>query len=972
MDTPHLCPKCGRPLSPNAPQGLCPICLLAAGFPTGTQAAPGDTVPPPRAAFAPPTVAELAPLFPQLEIQECIGQGGMGAVYRARQPALDRLVALKILAPQKDDAPGFAERFAREARALARLTHPNIVAVHDHGQAGPYHYLLMEFVDGVNLRHLLNTGSIHPKEALAIVPQICDALQYAHDQGIVHRDIKPENILLGKNGVVKIADFGLAKLVATGAPDQSLTGAGDVMGTPHYMAPEQVEHPQEVDHRADIYALGVVFYQMLTGELPIGRFGPPSRKVQIDVRLDEIVLRALEKEPELRYQQASGLKTAVETVVRTRPPAPADETTNARADGNLVVVPVKGARLPLRCVKTNQPVTATDLHRKEFAWYPSIIWLSLLATPIAFIILYVIFRHSVYIGVPLSAAGRRRIHRSILIGIVAPVVIAVLAALLPFGLQILPVMVALPVGLLYALCQGQSLRFIRYNDDEIWLAGASPEFLASLPPYYPEGEPMAKPGRPRTAWWKRPAFAATIVAALAVGVLLLVFSIYYANRKLTPNREITGTVAPNLEVTGTVTDAGTGNPIAGTRVADNYYNTSPRRPPQEAWTDTRGHYVLKTWYEEHSIAASAPGYETKLALLLTRVLGRESEVRMDFQLKSSAKTSAPLAMAQPTDSPALWSAKMRLAELRLRYLDKPTVVQEQLRKIEELEKREAESHSPPADQPVFRVLPARVPENFDTKESNPEILRKQLRQAEMRSEILKRRDQKGIASRIELQESQNAEALLRARLAGDRVLFARVKLAVAEDRLKVSDAQHEAGLISATIHDAAQTDVEIAREQLREAETRTAQSAPTADPRETADRGTVPRDELAAAPTDFDAMESNPEILRLQLQQAEKALTLIRARYETGTADDEAVRDAKTAVGLLQTKLAGDRVQFARLKLVAAEDRLKMIGARFQAGVATTADRNAAQTDFEIARIHLREAESRAAQGTPTAAPGGK
>src|SRR5204863_3100619 len=126
--------------------------------------------------------------------------------------------------------------------------------------------------------------------------------------------------LIDRHGAVKIADFGLAKLVVGELPDITITGARDVMGTPHYMAPEQVEHPLDVDHRADIYSLGVVFYQMLTGELPLGRFAPPSRKVQIDVRLDEVVLRALEKEPEFRYQQASGLKLEVETIAASNAP----------------------------------------------------------------------------------------------------------------------------------------------------------------------------------------------------------------------------------------------------------------------------------------------------------------------------------------------------------------------------------------------------------------------------------------------------------------------------------------------------------------------------------------------------------------------------------------------------------------------------------------------------------------------------
>jgi predicted Ser/Thr protein kinase len=284
---------------------------MKAGF--GTGVAPEAGEPARSANFIPPPVSDLAELFPQLEILELLGQGGMGAVYRARQPALDRLVALKILPPQLASGKSFAERFMREARALARLTHANIVAVHDFGQAGDFHYLVMEFVDGANLRQIERAGKLGPREALKIIPQICEALQFAHDEGIVHRDIKPENILVDKRGRVKIADFGIAKILGQ-AGDATLTGAKDVVGTPHYMAPEQVEKPQTVDHRADIYSLGVVFYEMLTGELPLGKFAPPSQKVAVDVRLDEVVLHALEKEPERRYQRASEVKTDVETI----------------------------------------------------------------------------------------------------------------------------------------------------------------------------------------------------------------------------------------------------------------------------------------------------------------------------------------------------------------------------------------------------------------------------------------------------------------------------------------------------------------------------------------------------------------------------------------------------------------------------------------------------------------------------------
>lgn len=304
----NTCPKCRQPIPSNAPGGLCPRCLLNA-----TEERP-DAFPNARGT---PSVAEVQRSFPQLEIIELIGRGGMGCVFKARQARLDRFVALKVLPKELAADPHFSERFSREARVLAKLNHPNIVAVYDFGVADGFHFLLMEYVDGLNLRQAMQAGRFSPVEALAVVPRICEALQFAHDHGVLHRDIKPENILLDASGRVKIADFGIAKLLGEKRPAVTLTATGSAIGSPHYMAPEQLEEPEQVDHRADIYSLGVVFYEMLTGELPLGRFAPPSERVELDRRVDEIVLRALARERELRQSSAGEVKTEVEHVAAT-------------------------------------------------------------------------------------------------------------------------------------------------------------------------------------------------------------------------------------------------------------------------------------------------------------------------------------------------------------------------------------------------------------------------------------------------------------------------------------------------------------------------------------------------------------------------------------------------------------------------------------------------------------------------------
>jgi serine/threonine protein kinase len=281
----------------------------------------------------------------------------MGVVYKARQPQLDRLVALKILSHDLASDPAFAERFNREARVLARLSHPHIVGIFDFGTAGPYCYFLMEYVDGVNLRQAMQAGRFAPAESLAMVEEICSALKFAHEEGILHRDIKPENVLIDSKGRVKIADFGIAKLVGEGElADVTLTMQGSVLGSPHYMAPEQIETPGDVDQRADIYSLGVVFYELLTGELPIGRFALPSEKGEMDARIDAIVMRTLEKERHARFQTADEMQTQVKTVATS--PAPpvstgastpiAHDATNARFSGASAIL--TGISLPLAII----------------------------------------------------------------------------------------------------------------------------------------------------------------------------------------------------------------------------------------------------------------------------------------------------------------------------------------------------------------------------------------------------------------------------------------------------------------------------------------------------------------------------------------------------------------------------------------------------------------------------------------------
>jgi predicted Ser/Thr protein kinase len=259
-------------------------------------------------------------MLPGYEVSKMIGRGGMGAVYLGRQISLDREVAIKILPQHLEGEDGsFVERFKNEARAMARMNHPGIVAVYDFGwtESGLL-YFVMEFIEGTDVQHMISQQrQLPPAYAHSITAHVCEALAYAHERGLIHRDIKPANIMLSRDGEVKVADFGLAK--AMDANVSNLTQSGMVLGTLHYMAPESFILGAAVDHRADIYAVGVMLYQMLTGRLPQGVFKLPSEQVEgLDPRFDEIIAKAMREEREQRYQSAREMRQDLDALL-TRP-----------------------------------------------------------------------------------------------------------------------------------------------------------------------------------------------------------------------------------------------------------------------------------------------------------------------------------------------------------------------------------------------------------------------------------------------------------------------------------------------------------------------------------------------------------------------------------------------------------------------------------------------------------------------------
>ncbi|MEQ1859772.1 MAG: bifunctional serine/threonine-protein kinase/formylglycine-generating enzyme family protein [Chthoniobacteraceae bacterium] len=275
--------------------------------------------------WTPPTVEELQRALPQYEISEMIGRGGMGAVYKGVQRSLDRFVAIKILPPgiADDHDVHYADRFKIEAKAMAHLDHPGIVAVHDAGEtADGLLYFVMDFIEGTDVQQMVATqGRLSPEHALAITAHVCDALEFAHQSGIVHRDIKPANIMVDRHGRVKVADFGLAK--ASTQESGGFTRSDLVMGTPDFMAPEARSSVATADHRADLYAVGVMLYTMLTGEIPRGRFALPSTTVAgLDPRFDAIVDKAMQADREQRYASAAALRSDLDRLLTE--PIPVD------------------------------------------------------------------------------------------------------------------------------------------------------------------------------------------------------------------------------------------------------------------------------------------------------------------------------------------------------------------------------------------------------------------------------------------------------------------------------------------------------------------------------------------------------------------------------------------------------------------------------------------------------------------------
>ncbi|MFK7911292.1 MAG: serine/threonine protein kinase [Akkermansiaceae bacterium] len=263
--------------------------------------------------FVPPTVEELQKNFPELEILSFVGHGGMGTYYKARHPKLERLAAVKILPVNANADAQLVESFKKEAKAMAALTHLNIIGIYEFMETDFMLYLVMEYVEGEIFERLVNTRYFAVPEILAIITQVCDALNYAHKNGVIHRDLRLGNTFLDQDGLVKIGDFGMARLMGEELFRRRMTESNRAMGTLDYVAPEQHKPGHQVDSRADIYSVGMMTYKLLTRILPYDTFVVPSKLVpNLDPQIDDLVVRCLQEDPNLRFQNVTELWNEVE------------------------------------------------------------------------------------------------------------------------------------------------------------------------------------------------------------------------------------------------------------------------------------------------------------------------------------------------------------------------------------------------------------------------------------------------------------------------------------------------------------------------------------------------------------------------------------------------------------------------------------------------------------------------------------
>ncbi|MEO8617032.1 MAG: protein kinase [Luteolibacter sp.] len=301
------------------------------------------------AGFLAPDPAELNELFPGYEIDGLIATGGMGAVYCAVQKSLDRTVALKILPQEFSKDAGFCEAFEAEAKAMARLNHPNLIGVYDFGEVNGMLFIIMEYVPGKSLYHSAHGQAIDPGEVNRLVTGICNGLAHAHENGIIHRDIKPSNILLDLNAQPKIGDFGLARPI-----ERKVQEGEEIFGTPHYTAPEVVDHPQSVDYRSDIFSVGVLLHELLTGKLPADDPRPPSVISRCDPRFDVIVRRATHIAPAGRYSSVAEMAKDLAIIAASSGPRAVHPgvAANHGPGGPRVAGPIK-ARRPVKIKKSS-------------------------------------------------------------------------------------------------------------------------------------------------------------------------------------------------------------------------------------------------------------------------------------------------------------------------------------------------------------------------------------------------------------------------------------------------------------------------------------------------------------------------------------------------------------------------------------------------------------------------------------------